>query len=478
MKKYIQFIISSLLILGILNVLVNTDKASVVQISLASQSLQMDLGDVLSEIGDLSSRFLPDKFQVEKKLPESSKEYPNREMSMTFKNSDSREKISASADAPPCHVDICVNPGESFGFVIECSGEDPRMVVTCHMVSGPDGATFKSTNGNPVEGEFFWSNPVSGTYKVILETLLIECPLDINCSRETPSLTITIFVNHPPKSNAGPSQTVQEHETVTLQGSGSDEDNDPLTYSWTQIGSPSVLLDSNSIKTPKFDAPQITDGNSARSEEMKLTFQLVTNDGKLDSEPSKTEVIIKPNENSKNCINKNIETIYKKEEIRPYFIGEKKPKQLHDAIPYFKIDPRDGKKVGSLTTWDWKTSPVPYSLDKNGRLDCNNRFVVTPFIDKPMWPEVKYLSKDAQLEWKRFVQASMFHEQGHLLILHNGYNTVGGFDGITNKVVGTTVGQAEHIIRQTVHDTQTASDKYDQDTLHGATQGALLSNKR
>lgn len=47
-----------------------------------------------------------------------------------------------------------------------------------------------------------------------------------------------VVANHAPVPNAGSSQTVTVGDTVYLNGSGTDADNDPLTYSWNFLNAP------------------------------------------------------------------------------------------------------------------------------------------------------------------------------------------------------------------------------------------------
>lgn len=59
----------------------------------------------------------------------------------------------------------------------------------------------------------------------------------------TQSFTLTVASsNHPPTANAGPNQTVEATSpagaAVTLSGSGTDPDNDPLTFAWSENGVP------------------------------------------------------------------------------------------------------------------------------------------------------------------------------------------------------------------------------------------------
>ncbi|MBN2419313.1 MAG: hypothetical protein JXL81_08010, partial [Deltaproteobacteria bacterium] len=91
-----------------------------------------------------------------------------------------------------------------------------------------------------------------------------------------------ISVNNPPEADAGPDQNVNEGSTVYLNGSNSsDPDDDILTYQWTQIAGPAVVLDDSRSVNPSFNAPYI------ESEGDSLTFQLtVTDKGGLQSTDS------------------------------------------------------------------------------------------------------------------------------------------------------------------------------------------------
>lgn len=100
----------------------------------------------------------------------------------------------------------------------------------------------------------------------------------------TDTVTVNVVnVNYPPVANAGADQTVGENTPVTLNGSqSSDLDGDALTLHWSQISGPTVVLSNADSVSPSFTAPDVT----AAQGTVDLKFQLIANDGLLNSGPS------------------------------------------------------------------------------------------------------------------------------------------------------------------------------------------------
>jgi hypothetical protein len=86
------------------------------------------------------------------------------------------------------------------------------------------------------------------------------------------------YVNRPPSANAGDDQTVNEGDTVSLSGSGTDPDNNPLTFSWSQSGGPPIdpqyfVVDQNDPSKATFKAPSVFCGGDV------VVMRLTVDDG-------------------------------------------------------------------------------------------------------------------------------------------------------------------------------------------------------
>ncbi len=92
--------------------------------------------------------------------------------------------------------------------------------------------------------------------------------------------------NEPPTADAGVPQVVPGGSLVTLLGTGSDPEGQPLSYAWTQTAGPSVSLSDPAGATPSFTAPAET------GEPQALSFALVVSDGAQDSALSSVTVTV------------------------------------------------------------------------------------------------------------------------------------------------------------------------------------------
>jgi len=111
-------------------------------------------------------------------------------------------------------------------------------------------------------GDWSGTKSTSGTYPTgnltSSKTYTIRCYND----EESVSDSVTVNIdeqeednNNPPVANAGPDKETYETESVVLEGSGTDQDNDILTYSWSCTGG---TLSNSNISHPTFYAPSVT----------------------------------------------------------------------------------------------------------------------------------------------------------------------------------------------------------------------------
>ena len=78
--------------------------------------------------------------------------------------------------------------------------------------------------------------------------------------------------NEPPSSFAGSDTVVTSNQTVRLDGSGSLDDGDVVSYYWSQTEGPTVTLSDSTSPTPEFTSPAVG------PEGASLTFQLTVTD--------------------------------------------------------------------------------------------------------------------------------------------------------------------------------------------------------
>ncbi len=104
------------------------------------------------------------------------------------------------------------------------------------------------------------------------------------------AVTITINAdNDAPTANAGPNQTINENDLVTLDASGStDPEGQAITYTWTQTSGPSVTLSDANAVSPTFTAPDLVGDDT-------VTFQVEVDDGTSTSIDTVTVTILATN---------------------------------------------------------------------------------------------------------------------------------------------------------------------------------------
>ena len=169
----------------------------------------------------------------------------------------------------------------SESLIVELDGSgsyNPQGNPITYKWSAPDGIALSSTNEVQTT---FTAPEVSAnqnlTFSLVVNDGMVDSPVD--------EVVITVqHVNKAPIAYAGTDQSINEGETVNLNGSTStDPDGDPLTYKWyAPVG---ITLSSTTTPKPNFTTPEV-------QKDSILKFSLVVNDGSVDSNPSTVNISI------------------------------------------------------------------------------------------------------------------------------------------------------------------------------------------
>ena len=119
-----------------------------------------------------------------------------------------------------------------------------------------------------------------------------------------------ILINTPPTVDAGQDQIINEDTQVTLSGTATDADGDPLTYLWSHDQATGIIINNSTSLLSTFTAPQVIsnttftftltagDGNATGSDTVSVTVLDVPVDDQLNSTntPGSNTVVLEPNE--------------------------------------------------------------------------------------------------------------------------------------------------------------------------------------
>ena len=192
--------------------------------------------------------------------------------------------VTSDNARPSADAGIDQTVDEQTDVTISGSAEDPdseNLTYSWKQVGG-EAVVLSSTD----EPQPTFTAPIvaNGKVKVLVFELRVA---DENGrpSKDTSKVTV-LPVNTPPVANAGDDQTADIDATVTLAGSATDQDEEPLTFVWSQIAGPSVTLSSTTDPSVTFVAPKV-------AVDTVFTFQLIANDGTVDSDADTVDVTVK-----------------------------------------------------------------------------------------------------------------------------------------------------------------------------------------
>ena len=156
--------------------------------------------------------------------------------------------------------------------------------------AGPAGerhttVTFTLTTVSPIRSPAFTAPQVSANTTVTF-TLTVS---DGTNDGVTDQVEITVTNNDPPTVNAGADQAVDEGDTVTLTGTATDDDDDPLTYRWTHDSSLAITMANDTSLSTTFTAP-------AATADTTVTFTLTVSDGTNDGVTDQVEITVTNND--------------------------------------------------------------------------------------------------------------------------------------------------------------------------------------
>jgi hypothetical protein len=156
--------------------------------------------------------------------------------------------------------------------------DNDTLFYTWSVESGPPEITDACLKPSPnVENpDFEVPSNVSGTAPVTVTIELTVADEGTPALQDTIDSLLEITINRRPVADAGPDQTKNVGELVTLDSSGStDPDGDPITRFWAQTAGQHVDLSDVSAINPTFTVTEIT-GNPI------LVFEVTVSDGRID----------------------------------------------------------------------------------------------------------------------------------------------------------------------------------------------------
>jgi hypothetical protein len=171
--------------------------------------------------------------------------------------------------------------------------------------------------------------------------------------------------NEPPTANAGSNIAVLSSQSVVLDGTGSMDDGESLSYSWLQTEGPAVTLSDSSLDKPAFTSPVVG------PEGASLTFQLtVTDQGGLKDTDSCIVNVTSLNQPPEAVTNEYVETAPNTVVTLDGTLST----DLDDGIETYRWHQLEGVPV---TFDDPKSSQVKFSAPTSGPYGSNMLFALS-----------------------------------------------------------------------------------------------------
>ena len=163
-----------------------------------------------------------------------------------------------------------VHVDEQTEVTLTGEGTDPDNDKLSYMWVQTEGEHVTLSSASSTHPTFIAPDVGNGETKTLKFDLTVD---DGFGGTDTDSVEIIVdSINHFPTVDAGPDQTADVGEEITLFGSGSDPDGDRLSYIWIQIGGAPVSLSAKNTASTTFTVP-------SGAKDKVLTFQLVGSDG-------------------------------------------------------------------------------------------------------------------------------------------------------------------------------------------------------
>jgi hypothetical protein len=190
--------------------------------------------------------------------------------------------VQGANTAPTANAGADQTVDEGTVVTLAGSGTDSDGAISAYLWTQTAGPTVTLSNANSATASLTAPQVTGDT--VLTFTLTVT---DNNGATGSASTNVTVRnVNRLPTANAGPAQAVDEGNSVTLAGSGSDTDGTIISYAWVQTAGPVVTLSNTSAAASTFTAPAVT-------AETVLTFQLTVTDNDADTGAATTNVTVR-----------------------------------------------------------------------------------------------------------------------------------------------------------------------------------------